>query len=77
MANTTNVAFRKGLLANLPEQELALIESGDKAKWDAAEQNAIAAVVGKATDGKDADTVCGAKAYADDKMTEALAWGSF
>lgn len=36
-----------------------------------------AEVIGANTDDKDADTIFGAKAYADDALTQALTWGSF
>lgn len=61
--------------------------------WDAAEQNAknyadgladnydpagsAAAVVGQSGDAKTADTVFGAKAYADDAVEAAMTWGTF
>lgn len=61
--------------------ELDKIATGDKAKWDAAEQNAKDYADGLAGNydakGSAATAETNAKSYCDTKLGDALAWGSF
>ena len=73
ISDTEKVAVMTGIVEE--NGVITAIDSIDADKAGAASR-AKAAVIGSSSDAKTADTVYGAKAYADDAVTSALTWGT-